>query len=242
VTGALVAGLTLGGLGIATASSRASQQTTGTSYPGSMMEGASPIATLSRLTGLSVQQIMALRNQGKSLATIATDNGIDPATLVDETLAARQAHFDALVAAGHMTAEQEQTVLDRMRAAIQAMIDAVPGPVGPPSRDTTRTPMVPGTGMSGRGHNGPHHGTGRTTPSAHRQHMGNTGSGNTMMTPGTPGQGNPDGSAPAGPSTSTGPGTGPGSGTGTMGPGSGMGRGSGMGSGSGMMGSRAGRP
>jgi hypothetical protein len=151
VVGALIAGLTLGGIGIASAASRAAQTTDASYYDGAMVGATSPVATLSALTGRTAQEILALRAQGKSLSVIATENGVDPAAVVDQTVAARQAYLDTLVTAGKLTAEQEQALLDRIRAAVQAMMDALPH-AGRPSVVPTTTPSVPATGTMGPGH------------------------------------------------------------------------------------------
>jgi hypothetical protein len=116
------------------------------------MKGVSPVATLSRMTGLSVKQIMKLRNKGQSFASIATSMGVEPTAVVDQMLAARQAHLDALVAAGRMTAAREQKMLDTMRAAAQTMMGFVPGSGNSMSNGTT--PSMPATGMPGIGHDG----------------------------------------------------------------------------------------
>jgi hypothetical protein len=161
VAGALVAGLTLGGLGIADAAVRATHKTVA-SQSGTVAKGLSPVVTLSRMTKLSVKQIMALRHQGTSFASIATSNGVDPAAVVDQMIAARQTHLDAMVAAGRMTAAQEQTMLDAMRAGLGTMMGLVPGSGGGMmSGDDTQS--VPATGMTGNGYGGGKAGTG-TTP------------------------------------------------------------------------------
>lgn len=153
VLGALVAGLTIGGMSIASAAGRGPQTATATNASAAMMGTTSPIATLSNLTGLTVQEIQALRAQGKSLATIATENGVDPHAVVDQTVAARQSYLDALVAAGRMTAAQAQAMLDRIRSGVQAMMDATPGtraiPAQPPA------PSAPATFGVGMGYRGP---------------------------------------------------------------------------------------
>ena len=156
VAGALVAGLTIGGIGIASAASNTPQAATTASYSSVTMTGAKgPIATLSALTGLSVQEIMALRSQGKSLATIATDNGVDPATVVAQTVAARQAYLDTLVTAGQISAAQGQSMLGNTRTAVQAMMNAIPATGRVPSRPTTTTPSVPATSAAGAGYRCP---------------------------------------------------------------------------------------
>jgi hypothetical protein len=179
VVGALIAGLTLGGIGIASAASRQAQTPPG--YAGMMAGTNSPVAALSSLTGLSVPEIMALHAQGASFATIATDNGVDPAAVIDQMLAARQATLDARVAAGAMTAEQVQAIIDHLRAAAHAMLDAVPHMGARASGSATFTP---GPNMMTSATVGPHARYGMGTTNAPRTRH---------MTPVTP--------APAGPAT-----------------------------------------
>ncbi len=158
VAGALVAGLTLGGLGIADAAVRNAHKTVA-SKSASVAKGVSPVATLSRMTKLSVKRIMALRHQGKSFASIAASMGVDPAAVVDQMVAARQAHLDAMVAAGRMTAAQEQAMLAVMRTTVGTMMGLVPGSgSGMMSGDTTQS----ATGMPGNGYGGGNAGTGMT--------------------------------------------------------------------------------
>lgn len=156
VAGALVAGLTIGGMGIASATNTTQQTATIAPYSSVTMTGTNgPVATLSALTGLSAQEIMTLRGQGKSLATIATENGVDPAAVVDQTVAARKAYLDTLVAAGQITAAQQAAMLGNIRTAVLAMMNALPANGGVPSRPTTATPSVPATGAAGAGYRCP---------------------------------------------------------------------------------------
>jgi len=199
VAGALVAGLTLGGLGIANAATTASHKATVAAN--ASMKGVSPVATLSRMTGLSVKKIQKLRHKGQSYASIATSMGVEPTAVVDQMLASRQAHLDALVAAGRMTAAQEQKMLDTMRAAAMTMMGMVPGSGNGMSNDTT--PSMPATGMPG--YDGSNAGA---------DHMGGTMTPAVPATPATP-------DAPATPAT---PSNMSGTGNGMMGSNSGMGR------------------
>jgi len=207
VSGALVAGLTLGGLGIASAATRSTHKTTAAAHARRASSGVSAVATLSRMTGLSVKKIQKLRHQGRSYASIATSMGLDPAAVVDRMLAARQAHLDALLAAGRMTAAQEQTMFDAMRATAETMMGMVPGTGSGMSRDTT--PSMPATPMAGSDDTRPVDpgtmtpGTGMTPGAGAGT---GTGTGGGMMT------------APTAPSTPSAPSTG------MMGSGSGMGR------------------
>ena len=203
VAGTLVAGLTLGGLGIADAATRASHKTTVASHA-STAKGVSPVATLSRMTGLSVKKIQKLRHKGQSYASIATSMGVEPTAVVDQMLASRQAHLDALVAAGRMTAAQEQKMLDTMRAAAMTMMGMVPGSGNGMSNDTT--PSMPATGMPG--YDGSNAGA---------NHMGGTMTPAVPATPATP-------DAPATPATPATPSNMSGTGNGMMSSNSGMGR------------------
>jgi hypothetical protein len=201
VAGALVAGLTLGGIGIADAATRASHKAPVASAKTTM--GTSAVTTLSHMTKLSVKQIMKLRHQGKSFASIATSMGVDPAAVVDQMVASRQAHLEAMVAAGRMTAVQEQTTLDAMTAAAQTVMGMVPGSdSGMMSGGTT--PSMPETGMPGYGTGaGSSPGSMMTTPAPTDP--------SATTTPASPM------APPAAPSTTNGPGT-------MMGSTSGMGR------------------
>ncbi len=178
IAGALVLGLALGGLGIATARNGSAASLSTATSSASQMRGASLIQALSSLTGLSVQQIMALRAQGKSFATIATDNGVDPAAVVDKTVAARQAKLDALLASGTITPVQEAASLAKMRARVEAAMNAVPTFGNSPSGEPTATPSIPTTGGPGMGwlHANPRANLDATgTPSAqHASMMGKT--------------------------------------------------------------------
>jgi uncharacterized membrane protein YgcG len=149
VASALVAGLVLGGIGIATATTGAK---TGSAVSfGSAVSSATVgthggsraiVTVLARLTGLSVDKIVAEHASGVSFATIATENGVDPSTLVDQVVAARRAQLDALVSSGSMTQAHEDALLVALRNRVQAMVDMTPG-TGAGS--TTTTPSVSAT-------------------------------------------------------------------------------------------------
>lgn len=151
MAGALVAGLTLGGPAVASAARRPSQAVAAKYSVNALVNATSPIATLSNLTGLTVEQIMTLRAQGESLSDIAIENGVDPAIVVDRTIAARQRYLDSLVASHRITTSQKRTVLAMARIAMQAMLDMVPGSGRLPSVGTTMTPSMPATGGLGAG-------------------------------------------------------------------------------------------
>lgn len=223
VAGALVVGLTVGSLGIADAAMRHTARHTHVSMQtrafNAAMHAVSPVATLSKLTGLSIPAIMQLRAQGESFAQIATDNGIDPSTLVAQIVAARKANLDTLVAAGKLTAAQETAILNHITAMVTTMVDRTPGTgmMTTSTVDPTGT-MVPGTP---NGPMGPGAGSGSTTmtPGTAQGPMGpGAGSGSATMTPGTPA--GPMGTGSGYTTGTMTPGTH--TGTGTMVPGSGM--------------------
>jgi hypothetical protein len=123
IAGVLVLGLALGGLGIANAAVRTRVAQHSIAPTGAT---ASPIATLSDLSGLPIPEIMTLRAQGESLAEIATENGVDPDVVVAQALSQRESTLDALVQAGRLTASREQAILDNMKRGLEAMLNVVP--------------------------------------------------------------------------------------------------------------------
>ena len=203
VAGALVAGLTLGGLGIASAATPKSHKVVAAKHVRHKAKPkvATPIAKLSALTGMPVQQITGLRNS------------VDPTTFFDQMIALQQTRLDALVAAGRMTAAQEQTTLDSMRSMMQAMLGFVPGSGAPTGSVLPTMPAGygPGYGMPGFGTTG-------TIPAT-----GTPGFGPGGMMGWVPGSGVPTGSAlPTMPGFGT-TGTIPATGTPGFGPGGMMG-------------------
>lgn len=126
MAGTLVLGIILGGLGIASAASNQAHDSSAATRA-TAVGTSSPIQTLSDLTGLSVREIATLRAHGQTLAVIATANGVDPTTVVDRTMAARRTFLDSRMTSGHMTAAQEQSALNDIRARMQAMMIASPG-------------------------------------------------------------------------------------------------------------------
>lgn len=170
VAGALVLGLTVGTLGVANAATRHTPRSTHATAAQmkalkAASRGLSPVATLAKLTGLSVADIMKLHAQGESFAQIATDNGVDPQAVVAQVVAARQVHLDALVAAGKLTAAQEQAILTRITQMVTTMVGRTPGTgmttgtVDPTGTMTPGTPAGTGTMVPGSGY-----GTGTMTP------------------------------------------------------------------------------
>lgn len=73
--------------------------------------------------GMTVDEILAAKSQGKTVAQIAAEKGITPEVLVEKILALRKAKLDALVQEGKITQEQANLALQAMEKNIEAMIN-----------------------------------------------------------------------------------------------------------------------
>lgn len=92
------------------------------------------------LLGMSVADLQAARQSGKSLAEIAADKGISRDTLVADLLKLHQDAVASRVADGTLTQAQADQMTAAMKTRIEAMVDAKG--VGPGAR---------GRGGAGRG-------------------------------------------------------------------------------------------
>ncbi len=79
---------------------------------------------LDELLDMTVAEIAAERQKGRSLAEIAADKGVAKEQLVDALLAPHAARLDAMVAAGRLAAEQKQLMLDRMETQMAAAVES----------------------------------------------------------------------------------------------------------------------
>ncbi len=117
---ALVAGLILGSMSIASAAPTTDATTGEPLGYGLRMgiaikdAGARMVDIVADLTGLSVQDVQDRREAGETVAQIAKSEGVETATVVDKALAAREAILDQKVADGTITAETKAAMLDRM--------------------------------------------------------------------------------------------------------------------------------
>lgn len=75
------------------------------------------------ILGLTQTQLHDLRAEGKSLTQIAADKGISRDSLIQKLLDTRKAELAKAVAAGQLTQEQADAMLQRMTAVIGAMVD-----------------------------------------------------------------------------------------------------------------------
>ncbi len=114
--------------------------------------------------GMTVDEILVAKSQGKTVAQIAAEKGITPEVLVEKILALRKARLDALAQEGKITQEQANLALQATKKNIEAMINETcqgnctgnPGPrrSGRQTRGGqagSRSGAPPGTGRAGDG-------------------------------------------------------------------------------------------
>lgn len=73
--------------------------------------------------GMTLDEILAAKSQGKTVAQIAAEKGITPELLVEKIVALRKAKLDALVQEGKITQEQANLALQATEKNIEAMIN-----------------------------------------------------------------------------------------------------------------------
>ncbi len=136
----LVAGLALGSIGIASAAtisktaSSAATTASSTAQPGTPRdlsgrggkggrggEGDLPEA-LAKLSGMTVEEVRAQREAGKSFADIAKAKGVSTDALIAETVKIETAELDAEVKAGTMTAAQRTAVLSDIETRLKSAV------------------------------------------------------------------------------------------------------------------------
>jgi hypothetical protein len=158
VAAALVAGLALGSVGIASAATTA--PTNAGPVAGFVgicrTAGASLADVVAKLTGKTTAEVYAERKDGKSFATIASEKGVSAATVTAEALKARKTALDAAVKAGTVTQTQADLMYDRMDDRIPARITSA----APANCDGTGSGAGRGGG-AGRGMMGGGLGAGR---------------------------------------------------------------------------------
>ncbi|MBU4555456.1 MAG: hypothetical protein KJ747_01110 [Actinobacteria bacterium] len=127
---ALAAGLILGSIGIASAAPTTDATTGEPLGYGLRMgvamrdAGARMVDILADLTCLSVDDIHDRRVEGESVSDIAKSEGVDPATVVDKSLSAREQILDQKVADGTITEATKAEVLERMTARVNERVNS----------------------------------------------------------------------------------------------------------------------
>lgn len=129
VAGALVAGLVLGSLGLASAATTAQTQTRtrvaacGTGTGGIMRQAGGTIADIvAKLTGLKVEDVYAARKDGKSFADIAKTKNVSADKVTDAVLAARKTALADAVKDKTITQDQADLMYDRMQDRIATKV------------------------------------------------------------------------------------------------------------------------
>jgi hypothetical protein len=77
------------------------------------------VQSLAELTGKDVSDIQAQRHEGKSIATIAKENGVDQDTLVNTITKRNQEKLQTRLEAGTITQEQYDSCLQNMQQNIK---------------------------------------------------------------------------------------------------------------------------
>lgn len=131
VTAALVAGLILGSFGLASAATAPAPKTpargaacgNGLGLGGVMRQAGGTIAeVVAKLTGLSLDEVYALRKDGKSFADIAKTKNVSAEQVTKSVLDARKSALDQAVKDKTITQEQADQAYDRMQDRISTRI------------------------------------------------------------------------------------------------------------------------
>jgi hypothetical protein len=146
--GALVAGLILGTVGLASAATTSSQAP---ASPGARLglvmrqAGGTLADAVAKLTGKTPDQVRTDRQAGKSFADIAKASGVSQDKVLSAALDTRKAALDSAVKSGRITQAQADTALANMKTRLT-------------SRVTSTAPGCNGTGAGagagGRGMGG----------------------------------------------------------------------------------------
>jgi hypothetical protein len=131
-----VAVLALVGAGGAVAASKSSGTGTASSScargpgPGARGDFAAPVASY---LGITKAELKKARDNGTSLAELATQNGKTVSGLEAAIYADAKSHLDKDVAAGTLTSAQETAMLANLQSHLDDMVNATgPPPLGPP--------------------------------------------------------------------------------------------------------------
>jgi hypothetical protein len=134
----VVAVLALVGAGGAVAASGHGSSTAATSgtcpgRPGAGAARADFATAVASYLGVTKAELKTARDNGTSLAQLATQNGKTVAGLKAAIYADAKAHLDKDVAAGKLTAAQEASMLADLESHLDDMVNATgPPPLGPP--------------------------------------------------------------------------------------------------------------
>jgi hypothetical protein len=126
VSAALVAGLVMGSVGIASAATAPATSpvaTMGARMGGwARQAGASIADVVAKLTGQTEAQVYAQRAAGKSFADIASAKGVSADKVTADALAARKTALDAAVKAGTLTQARAYAMLANMQTRVPQQV------------------------------------------------------------------------------------------------------------------------
>jgi uncharacterized coiled-coil protein SlyX len=105
-------------------------------------------AAIASYLGLTPAQLREQLRAGKTLAEIAVAQGKTVAGLEDAIYADVQAHLDRAVANGRLTTAQEQTVLSRLKARLDDIVNHAFPALGPPLRPLFGAPVAAYLGIT----------------------------------------------------------------------------------------------
>jgi hypothetical protein len=98
---------------------------------GRMLGGQNLLREVATFTGMSVADVQAARQAGKSFAQILTEKGKDVQVFVGQAVASRKAQLDELVTGKRITADQAALSLKNFQDNIEANLNATTtGPLG----------------------------------------------------------------------------------------------------------------
>ena len=133
---AVVAVLALVGAGGAVAASKSSGSPPAArgACPGHPGGGPADFANaVASYLGVTKAELKTARDNGTSLAQLATQQGKSVSGLKDAIYADAKAHLDQQVAAGRLTAAQETAMLTDLQSHLDDIVNATgPPPLGPP--------------------------------------------------------------------------------------------------------------
>ena len=114
--------------------------------------GATGMADVIGLLGLTAEEFQALRTEGKSLAEIAEAQGVTTDALIAAMLAPRVEMLADRVAEGYLTQEQADAMLAQMEASIsESILRTDVGPQADRGSFGGRGGFMGGNGFGGRG-------------------------------------------------------------------------------------------
>ena len=105
----------------------------GPGMPGMPGGHMAPLDPAAKALGMSVDDLRAALKDGKTLAQVAKDKGVDPQKVIDALVAEAKTHLDQAVTDGHLTKDQAAKALDAAKTGITSWVnDGMPafGPMG----------------------------------------------------------------------------------------------------------------